>query len=550
MTVLRPCRCDNFVPGQPYVAGRDCHKCWMFAHRRAVRKAWGGNPDDCDALFAARPSMPANDLADLLAGPVVFMPDDWRHWPVSREAHLLLVERFLADLPPYLEGRFAGRGAVICGGGAYEPGAYVACRMLRHVGWTHPIQVWHRGAAEPVSVRLRNLPGVEVVDTEAHPARPDRRTMGGWQSKIFAVTHCPFEEVLFLDADCYPIADPNECFTAENNPHGIVVWPDGPPNDLSLQWATYDLTPDGKAGINGGHYVFTKRKAWRVLQLAGHYDNHSDYYYCLTPFCRGDLGGFGDQDQVRAALRRLGAPSHRYTDRPLALAFDSYLQAGPHGRLMFVHRHHNKFALPGYFEGQPRWHGGGLPLEAVAWRYFLDWVLEPTDLPTFPEEVPGSLTRAECDLWSRSCRDREVLERGREHGRSTIVAAHSARKVVSIDPGSALPTDFQLQRQGLRHKVRLCRGSFAEVAPRVGGPFSACLLNAGHDRPSFAPDMALAVSLLGPGAVIGVPAYDDPQHPDVRAVVDESAQRYGWKLVGRADFLAVFVTPGERETRP
>ena len=183
MAVMRPCTCDNFTPGLPYMEERDCPQCWMFAHRPAVRQAWGGDPADCDAHYAGRRSMTAAQLAEVLAGPPRLLPEDWRSWPVTHTAHLLLAQQFLAAMPPYPAGRYAGRGAVICGGGRYEAGAYVACRMLRQVGWRHPIQVWHRGAAEPLSERVRRIPGVAVVDIEADPARAARRIMGGWQSK-------------------------------------------------------------------------------------------------------------------------------------------------------------------------------------------------------------------------------------------------------------------------------------------------------------------------------------------------------------------------------
>jgi hypothetical protein len=542
MKVTRPCTCDRFHPGRPYLAGRDCPKCWMFAHRPAVRQAWGGDPADCEALFAARRNIPAADLADLLAGPVLLMPEDWRSWPATRAAHLLLVERFLAGMPPYPVGRFAGRGAVLCGGGNYEAGAYVACRMLRHVGWKHPIQVWHRGPAEPVSARLGRLGGVEVVDAEAHPARPGRRILGGWESKVFAALNCRFEEVMFLDADCYPIYDPDECFEPQHNPHGVVTWPDVAGGDHTPQWDSYGLTPDGKTAINGGHYVLTKRNAWAVLQLAQHYDDHSDYYYCRTPQCVGDVGGFGDQDQVRAALHKLGAPSHRYSERPLACAFESYLQAGPHGRPLFVHRHFNKFGLPGQFAWPPQWHAGNLPMEATAWRYFLEWLTQADGNGAVPEEVPGWFTPAECRLWSRSCEGRDVLELGRHHGRSTVAAALSARKVVSLDRESAWPADLWLQRYGVRHKVWLREGPFAELAPTSGGPFSACLIDGSHDGPSVEADLAVALAQLAPGAVLGFHDYGDPAHPDVQAVVDAAARHHGWRFVGRADFLAVFVT--------
>jgi hypothetical protein len=548
MAVTRPCTCEKFTPARAFDPERDCPRCWMFAHRPAVRQAWGGNPADCDALFPARRTMPAADLADLLAGPPLFLPEDWRSWPVTREAHLMLADRVLAAMPPYPSGRFAGRGAILCGGGIYEASAYVACRMLRHVGWRHPIQVWHRGASEPVSERVRRLPGVEVVDLCAHPAYTSRRIVGGWESKVFAVIHCPFEEVLYLDADSYPICDPEVCFEAPNNPHGIVTWPDHPTSDHNPQWATYGLKPDGKTALNGGHYVFTKRQAWPVLHLAQHYDDHSDYYYCQTNHCIDDMGGYGDQDQMRVALYKLGAPSHRYTERPLALAFDSYVQAGPHGRPMFVHRHNNKFGLPGQFSNPPGWHPGHLPMEATAWSYFLQWMREPADGECFPDAVPGWFTRAECRLWSKMCQDRDVLELGRNHGRSTVVAALAGRNVVSIDSESDGPADFWLQRFGVRHKVWLRVGHFAALAPTSGGPFSACLIDGDHDRERVEADIHIALPCLTPGAVLAFHAYGDPNHPGVKPAVDAAVERHGWRLLDRTDYLAVFVVAGRLRT--
>jgi hypothetical protein len=485
--------------------------------------------------------MSAAELADLLDRMPALLPEGWRRWPAAREAHLILADRFLANAPPYPEGRFADRGAVLCGGGAYEPGAYVACRMLRHVGWRHPIQVWHRGPREPVSNRVRRLPGVEVVDADAHPARAARRMLGGWESKLFAVINSPFEEVLYLDADSYPVFDPDECFRPEHNPHGIVTWPDAPIADGAVHWASYGLAPDGRTGLNGGHYLFVKRRAWPVLQLAAHYDDHSDYYYWYTVI-GVEVGGFSDQEQLRVALHKLGAPSHRYADRPLGCAHQSYLQAGPHGRPLFVHRCGNKLAPPGQFPAPPAWHAGGLPMEATAWRYFLEWLTEPAGAADFPDEVPGWFTRAECVLWSASCQGREVLELGRHHGRSTVVAALSAPRVVSIDRDSATPADLWLQRYGVRHKVWLREGEFADLAPASGGPFSACLIGGNRDRRNVEADIAAAVPHLAPGAVIGFHGYGDAAHPEVQPAVDAAAGRFGWRLDGRADSLAVFAT--------
>ena len=169
---------------------------------------------------------------------------------------------------------------------------------------------------------------------------------------------------------------------------------------------------------------------------------------------------------------------------------------------------------------------------------------EPAAPAGFPDEVPGWFTRAECELWSDSCRGRQVLELGRYHGRSTLVAAHTARRVVSIDRDSAAPADLWLQRYGVRHKVWLREGTFAELVPTSGGPFEACLIDGAHDRASVEADCAAALPHLAPGALVGFHDYDDPAHPDVRPVADGLAGCLGWQLTGRADFLAVFATVG------
>jgi hypothetical protein len=542
MISFRPCRCDQFLPGRKYVEGRDCAKCWMFAHRPAVRKAWGGNPDECDVHYPIRRKMAASEVARVLSGPLVELPEDWKSWPVVHEAHRLLARQFLTHMPSYPLDKFQGRGAVICGGGAYEASTYVACQMLRHVGWEHPIQVWHRGEREPVSDRVRGLPGVEVVNSETHPARKDRRVFGGWESKSLAILHSPFEEVLFLDADCYPIFNPDQCFEPEHNPFGIVTWPDSPLGDDDIHWPSYGTTPDQQFGLNGGHYVFSKRQAWRVLQLASHYDNHSDYYYWRSVF-NVQVGAFGDQEQIRVALHLLNTPSHRYTPRPILCEFNSYIQAGPHGRPLFVHRYGNKFSTQGMFHTPPIWHAGSLPMEATAWNYYLEWLTASTNKHLYPNEIPGWFTEAECRLWHRTCQNRKVLELGRHHGRSTTVAASSAKYVVSLDRESAHPADMWLQRYGVRHKVWLREGNFAELTRESGGPFSACLIDGAHDRANVTADINTVVPHMAPGSMIGFHDYDDLQHPDLKPAVDEAAQLYEWQLIDRADHLAVFRTP-------
>lgn len=538
----RPCRCERYRPARAFRPDRDCDKCWLYAHDPDVRQAWGGDAADCMPIPVANQRMAPAELADFISNGVGQLPSGWKHWPVARDAHLLLVDRFLESMPAYPDGKFRGRGAVICGGGRYEASVYVCCRMLRHVGWQYPIQVWHRGAAEPVSELVRRIPGVEVIDTEGHPAREERRVMGGWESKSLAIIHSPFEEVLFLDADTYPIYNPDECFLPENNPHGIVTWPDTPVGDGAVHWGTYGLPADGKAGLNGGHYVFTKRLAWTCLQLAAHFDNHSDFYYWRS--CYGvEVGAFSDQEQVRVALHRLGVPSTRYTDRPLVCNHGFYVQAGPNGRPMIVHRFGNKFARMGDFAQGPIWNEQRFPMESIAWNYFLEWMTSSSFEASFPDDVPGWFTRAECGLWRQCCERRDVLELGRYHGRSTVVAAAVANHVVSIDRDSDRPADFWLQRYNLRHKVWIRVGEFAELIPSSGGPFSACLIDGAHDYDSVWQDIENVRPHLAPGSLIGFHDFADDSFPGVQRAVDEAAKLFGLRFIDRADHLGVFETP-------
>ncbi len=42
--MVRPCGCDSFIPGQPFVPGRDCRLCWNYHNDDRYRERWGGTP--------------------------------------------------------------------------------------------------------------------------------------------------------------------------------------------------------------------------------------------------------------------------------------------------------------------------------------------------------------------------------------------------------------------------------------------------------------------------------------------------------------------------
>ena len=132
------------------------------------------------------------------------MHADWPHAQEQEARHLAALRQVLTmDIaPPTIT---APEGLVYVGGGAYWPGIVVGIRMLRDSGSNMPVQVWHRGDAEPVKPeQVLGLGDVQIIDAVAHAnAHGGARILRGWETKLYALTHCNFERVCYLDADAY-----------------------------------------------------------------------------------------------------------------------------------------------------------------------------------------------------------------------------------------------------------------------------------------------------------------------------------------------------------
>src|SRR5262249_7829771 len=117
----------------------------------------------------------------------------------------------LGQCPPGYE----GRGIVIVGGGIrYFTCAWVCLQMLRRLGCTLPVGLWHLGPREMDQERQSLLTdlGVKCVDAMRFRKKFPIRRLAGWELKAYAVLHSSFREVLFLDADNVPIVDPTFLF--------------------------------------------------------------------------------------------------------------------------------------------------------------------------------------------------------------------------------------------------------------------------------------------------------------------------------------------------
>lgn len=287
--------------------------------------------------------MDPNDLERLVLKPPPpgGWPRGWQLWDVTRQVHHRLADRVFGAKVPYPEGRFSGRGVVIPAGGSYLPGAYVNARLIRHYGCTLPIQVWHFEDEVPSQFATAfGRVGVDLVNMSRHPAILNRRVVAGFESKLFAVMSCPFEEVLVLDADCYPCTDVTHLFEDDRfQQAGATYWPDLPHADAWTHWEFWGVEPFFGPPLETGQYLVNKRKAWDVLRLAEWYDDHSDWCYG-----GGQFSDHGDKGPHRVAWAKHRREFNVHTHVPEWRGC-AFVHAGPNGKPALIHRARSKLML-------------------------------------------------------------------------------------------------------------------------------------------------------------------------------------------------------------
>ncbi len=286
-------------------------------------------------------------------------------------------DAFLAAIPDYPRRRFRGRGVVIAGGGdRFFASLYVTIRALRHVGCELPIQVWYLGRKDEMPADRQALLApyqVECIDADRVRRRHPARKLDGWELKAFAALHSRFEEVLFLDADCYPCRNPEFLFDRPDyREQGAIFWPDLAPFDARLKWPAFGVAdPQRPGSVESGQFVVNKRLCWQPLNLAWFYNDHSDYYYRY---------GYGDKHTFQVAWARCERSFVMW--QPTALWQDvAYVHHGPDRLPLFVHRCADKFRSKSEAFATPQQHAGQafhprLPLERECWGWLGELALE------------------------------------------------------------------------------------------------------------------------------------------------------------------------------
>lgn len=280
----------------------------------------------------------------LIQLPPAVQHPDWWCWQNVQEAHRIIADMNI-DFPSRPATR-KPRGIVVVGGGKFLVSAYVTIRVIRQVGCTLPIELWHLEGeiTDRARAALVEL-GVECVNASNHrEAQRFRFLRGhrweGWQLKAFALAYSSFAEVLQLDADCYPVRNPE--FVFEWKPYrqwGAAFWPDIPKHaDMRPAhcWKIFGVEPLADLPTESGQMLVNKELCWREVWLSLYYNSHADFVYHII---------YGDKDTYPIAWQQLGRKYARMSPAPLV--DDVALRQRDHnGETLFIHRVHDKFRLP------------------------------------------------------------------------------------------------------------------------------------------------------------------------------------------------------------
>ena len=300
-----------------------------------------------------------------------YIPRD-PHGPSAQTMHARSLVA-LAAAGEYPQDRYHGRGIVIAAGGdRYLASLWVTVHAIRHVGCNLPIEVWYLGAKREMPPRRQRLfhgLGCTFRDGDAHRLAAGGGPLTGWPLKIYGTLHSDFEEVMFFDADSYPVVDPTFLFDCpEYRELGAMFWPESYPGaDRTLRWPAFGVEdPGNPVSIETGQYIVDKRDSWRPLNMAWWYADHYEYYFRY---------GYGDKGAYEVAWPATG---QRYA-RPTDLGrWDriAYLHTDSAGSVIIVHRCRDKFrATTGITYPMTTQHceeniySAWLPLEAECWRW-------------------------------------------------------------------------------------------------------------------------------------------------------------------------------------
>lgn len=175
---------------------------------------------------------------------------------------------------------------------------FASIKVLRSYNCTLPIELW---ISQPEVVRTPSMKQTlemlqrrfsnVTVETIMDP------TIAGFSTKIHAVVHSKFENVLFLDADNVPVRDPTFLFESrEFREKGAIFWPDfwHPEKTIfniqheSLLWELVDLPFVDMFEQESGQILINRKRAALALEVLMFFAYHRPSHFERLVLAHGD----------------------------------------------------------------------------------------------------------------------------------------------------------------------------------------------------------------------------------------------------------------------
>jgi alpha 1,2-mannosyltransferase len=149
-------------------------------------------------------------------------------------------------------------------------------------------------------------------------------TIKRYQYKALAILSGSFEDILFLDADNFPLIDPNELFDSDSyTATGLVTWPDFWASSASpFYYYISAQTPTPlrlHATTEAGQILISKRQHAATLLLATYYSLYGPHFYYR--FLSQGAPGEGDKNTFLAAAMALNDSHYQIRERVMAIGY-------------------------------------------------------------------------------------------------------------------------------------------------------------------------------------------------------------------------------------
>ena len=213
------------------------------------------------------------------------------------------------------------RGLVSTAGGSYLPVLVISLRMLRRTGSELPMEVF---LADPEEYEeficetvLPELNARCVILSNILDASTQDVTIEKYQFKPFAMLFSSFEEILFLDADAFPLRKPEEVFQKEPFlSANLVLWPDfwaSTASPLFYEITSQDIPPMNlRQSTESGEIFMSKKTHAKSLLLATYYNYWGPTHY--WPLLSQGAPGEGDKETFIAAATSLKEPFYQVSE--------------------------------------------------------------------------------------------------------------------------------------------------------------------------------------------------------------------------------------------